>query len=105
MGAPSGYTPRTAQLVPSRSLAQSRGQGQMGSSDGRDDSWGAGLATVLAALALLALSGIYLGLRLTAPSDGAAIRNGPAGWQAEGLVVTPLEARLGGLHEEDVVVA
>ncbi len=53
----------------------------------------------------LALSGLWLWLRLIGPSDGARLPPGQAVWSRDGVVVTPLEAQPGGLRQGDVVVA
>ena len=53
----------------------------------------------------LALSGLWLWLRLTSPADGARLPPGQAVWSLDGVVVTPLEAQPGGLRQGDVVVA
>jgi hypothetical protein len=53
----------------------------------------------------LALSGLWLWLRLTIPSDDARLPPGQAVWSRDGVVVTPLEAQPGGLRQGDVVVA
>ena len=53
----------------------------------------------------LALSGLWLWLRLTSPSDGAPLLPGQAVWSRNGVVVTPLVAQPGGLRQGDEVVA
>jgi hypothetical protein len=53
----------------------------------------------------LALSSLWLWLRLTSPSDGARLPPGQAVWSRNGVVVTPLEAQPGGLRQGDVVIA
>src|SRR5713226_5590591 len=53
----------------------------------------------------LALTSLWLWLRLTSPSDGARLPPGQAVWSRDGVVVTPLEAQPGGLRQGDVVVA
>ena len=59
--------------------------------------------TVIACM--LALSGLWLWLRLTSPSDGASLLPGQAVWGRNGVVVTPLVAEPGGLRQGDEVVA
>src|SRR5262245_61425046 len=53
----------------------------------------------------LALSGIWIWLRLTSPSDSAPLLPGQAVWSRDGVVVTPLVAESGGLRQGDVVIA
>src|SRR5438128_378165 len=53
----------------------------------------------------LALSGLWLWLRLTSPSDSAPLLPGQAVWSRNGVVVTPLVAQSGGLRQGDVVIA
>jgi hypothetical protein len=53
----------------------------------------------------LALSGLWLWLRLTSPSDGARLPPGQASWSWDGVVVTPLAAQPGGLRQGDLVIA
>ncbi len=51
------------------------------------------------------LSGLWLWLRLTSPSDSARLPPGQAAWSRDGVVVTPLVAEPGGLRQGDVVIA
>ncbi len=63
-----------------------------------DRTW---LVVLVVVITLLTLSGAFVWVRLTSPSDGARL----VAWRADGIVVTPLEVRPGGLREGDVVVA
>lgn len=63
------------------------------------------LLAPLAGVLLVALGAAFLLLHLVTPFDGARLQPGQPVWRADGVVVTPLEERAGGLRRGDVVVA
>jgi two-component system NarL family sensor kinase len=65
----------------------------------------AGLAVLLVAIGMLVLAGAFLWLHVTTPSDGARLEPGEQVWRPQGVLVTPLEDRPGGLRRGDLVVA
>src|SRR5438552_2104733 len=62
-------------------------------------------AALAVALAILALGGAFVALCLAGPSDGARVESEQPAWRTDGVVVTPLGPRTGGLRPGDVVVA
>ncbi|MGH2557554.1 MAG: hypothetical protein ACRDJH_00710, partial [Thermomicrobiales bacterium] len=60
------------------------------------------LAVVLAALLPAAA---LVALHLDAPSDGAILGEGQQAWTRDGVIVTVLDERPGGLRDGDLVVA
>jgi two-component system NarL family sensor kinase len=65
----------------------------------------AGLAVLLVGIGMLVLAGAFLCLHVTTPSDGARLEPGEQVWRPQGVLVTPLEDRPGGLQGGDLVLA
>jgi len=64
-----------------------------------------GIAVLLVGAVLLGLGAANLLMNVTGPSDGARLQPGQSVWKSDGVVVTPLHERPGGLRKGDVVVA
>ena len=62
------------------------------------------LAVAAIALAALLLIGADIGLRISSPSDNAHLRIANP-WKEDGVVISPVREKAGGLQEGDVVVA
>ena len=63
------------------------------------------LSILFAATLMVTLGVAFVWLQITTPSDGARLDPGQPVWRPEGVVVTPLRERPGGLRAGDVVVA
>jgi hypothetical protein len=66
----------------------------------------AALFVLLVAIFALSLAGAFLWLHWSGPSDGARLPPGDqSAWKPDGVVVTPIEDKPGGLRSGDVVTA
>ncbi|MGH2530878.1 MAG: histidine kinase [Thermomicrobiales bacterium] len=63
------------------------------------------LIVLLVALAVLVPAAVLLALHLTSPFDGAIFDEGRPVWTSEGVIITALQQRPGGLRDDDLVVA
>src|SRR3990172_6051841 len=67
--------------------------------------WSKTAGVLLVGLAALALTGAFIWLRATGPSDGARLEPGRPAWRPQGVLLTPFENEPGGLREGDLLVA
>ncbi len=65
----------------------------------------AGRQTLSVVAILVALGVAFVWRQISGPSDGAWIIPSRQGWTADGVTVSPLVSRSGGLHDGDVVIA
>lgn len=60
---------------------------------------------LIVALAVLGPAAVHFALHATGPFDGAILDESRQHWTADGLIVTALQERPGGLRDDDLVVA
>jgi len=65
----------------------------------------AGRQTISVVAILVALGTAFVWRQISGPSDGAWIMPSRQSWTADGVTVSPLVSRSGGLHDGDVVIA